>query len=56
MMVNCLNNSHPQGHELVLHILYHLHSLVISDSTSSAAAVYEKFLLGVVGGLLTYRY
>lgn len=33
----------------MLHILYHLHSLVISDSASSAAAVYEKFLLGVVG-------
>ncbi|KAK6130777.1 hypothetical protein DH2020_035488 [Rehmannia glutinosa] len=40
------------GHELVLHILYHLHSLVISDSASSAAAVYEKFLLGVAKSLL----
>ncbi|KAL8487780.1 hypothetical protein ACS0TY_024198 [Phlomoides rotata] len=41
-----------KGHELVLHILYHLHSLVISDSASSAAAVYEKFLLGVAKSLL----
>ncbi|KAI3460094.1 hypothetical protein Pfo_016757 [Paulownia fortunei] len=41
-----------KGHELVLHILYHLHSLVISDSASSAAAVYEKFLLGVARSLL----
>ncbi|KAK6130549.1 hypothetical protein DH2020_035695 [Rehmannia glutinosa] len=40
------------GHELVLHILYHLHSLVISNSASSAAAVYEKFLLGVAKSLL----
>ncbi|KAL6504281.1 hypothetical protein OROGR_026204 [Orobanche gracilis] len=37
-----------KGHELVLHILYHLHSLVISDSASSAAAIYERFILGVV--------
>ncbi|XP_042062969.1 symplekin-like isoform X2 [Salvia splendens] len=41
-----------KGHELVLHILYHLHSLVISDSASSAAAVYENFLLGVAKSLL----
>ncbi|KAL6578440.1 hypothetical protein OROMI_010768 [Orobanche minor] len=37
-----------KGHELVLHILYHLHSLVISDSASSASAIYERFILGVV--------
>ncbi|KAH6757479.1 hypothetical protein C2S51_038809, partial [Perilla frutescens var. frutescens] len=41
-----------KGHELVLHILYHLHSLVILDSASSAAAVYEKLLLGVARSLL----
>lgn len=40
-----------QGHELVLHVLYHLHSLMIFDSVenaSSSAVLYEKFLLGVV--------
>lgn len=40
-----------QGHELVLHVLYHLHSLMIVDSVgnaSSSAVLYEKFLLGVV--------
>ncbi|KAL0392177.1 UNVERIFIED_CONTAM: Symplekin [Sesamum radiatum] len=41
-----------KGHELVMYILYHLHSLVISDPASSAAVVYEKFLLGVVGNFL----
>ncbi|XP_047976738.1 uncharacterized protein LOC125218957 isoform X2 [Salvia hispanica] len=42
-----------KGHELVLHILYHLHSLVISDSASSAAAaVYDNFLLAVAKSLL----
>ncbi|KAJ9674105.1 hypothetical protein PVL29_023574 [Vitis rotundifolia] len=44
-----------KGHELVLHILYHLHSLMISDSvehSSFAAVVYEKFLLAVVNSLL----
>lgn len=41
-----------QGHELVLHILYHLQSLMISSSnenSSYVAAVYEKLLLAVVG-------
>lgn len=38
-----------QGHELALHVLYHLHSLDILDSVeSSSSAVYEKFLLVVV--------
>lgn len=39
-----------QGHELALHVLYHLHSLDILDSvgSSSSFAVYEKFLLVVV--------
>ncbi|KAL6317735.1 hypothetical protein AAG906_030489 [Vitis piasezkii] len=44
-----------KGHELVLHILYHLHALMISDSvehSSFAAVVYEKFLLAVVKSLL----
>ncbi|KAL6511189.1 hypothetical protein OROHE_020558 [Orobanche hederae] len=42
-----------KGHELVLHILYHLHSLVISDSASSASAIYERFILGVAKALLS---
>ena len=38
-----------QGHELALHVLYHLRSLDILDSVeSSSFAVYEKFLLVVV--------
>ena len=38
-----------QGHELALHVLYHLHSLNILDSVeSSSFVVYEKFLLVVV--------
>ncbi|XP_075516795.1 uncharacterized protein LOC142551442 isoform X1 [Primulina tabacum] len=41
-----------KGHELVMHILYHLHSLVISDSASSAAIAYEKFLLGLAKALV----
>ncbi|KZV46384.1 symplekin-like [Dorcoceras hygrometricum] len=41
-----------KGHELVMHILYHLHSLVISDPGSSAAIVYEKFLLGLAKYLI----
>ncbi|KAL2340050.1 hypothetical protein Fmac_007990 [Flemingia macrophylla] len=44
-----------KGHELVLHVLYHLHSLTILDSagnSSSSAVLYEKFLLGVAKTLL----
>lgn len=43
-----------KGHELVIHVLYHLHSLTLSDSVahSFASGVYEKFLLGVVRSLL----
>ncbi|XP_027353626.1 uncharacterized protein LOC113864276 isoform X2 [Abrus precatorius] len=44
-----------KGHELVLHVLYHLHSRMILDSvgnTSSSAVLYEKFLLGVAKTLL----
>jgi symplekin len=44
-----------KGHELVMHVLYHLYTLTISDSESQpsfAAIVYEKFLLGVARALL----
>ncbi|XP_062098821.1 uncharacterized protein LOC133804695 [Humulus lupulus] len=44
-----------KGHELVLHILYHLYSLTALDSVgniSYPAAVYEKFLLAVATSLL----
>lgn len=41
-----------QGHELAMYILYHLHSVIVSDTkeqcNSSATGIYEKFLLGVV--------
>ncbi|KAJ6709606.1 SYMPLEKIN-RELATED [Salix koriyanagi] len=43
------------GHEVVLHFLYHLHSLTILDSVGSAsyaAVLYEKFLLVVAKSLL----
>ncbi|XP_078435514.1 symplekin isoform X2 [Wolffia australiana] len=39
-----------KGHELVMYILYHLHSVMASDKEpckSSAADVYEKFLLAI---------
>ncbi|KAL8225457.1 hypothetical protein R6Q57_018014 [Mikania cordata] len=43
-----------KGHELVMHVLYHLYALSMSDSAqdSSMAFVYEKFLLGVAKCLL----
>ncbi|KAE8125934.1 hypothetical protein FH972_020695 [Carpinus fangiana] len=44
-----------KGHELVLHVLYHLHALMILDSvenSSVAAVVYEKLLLAVAKSLL----
>ncbi|XP_052203340.1 uncharacterized protein LOC127808772 isoform X2 [Diospyros lotus] len=44
-----------KGHELAMHVLYHLHSLMVSDSvelSSFAAIAYEKFLLGVAKSLL----
>ncbi|KAJ8453396.1 hypothetical protein Cgig2_008280 [Carnegiea gigantea] len=44
-----------QGHELVMHVLYHLHgarATVSSDQSSGAADLYEKFLLGVAKSLL----
>ncbi|KAL4558964.1 hypothetical protein LXL04_031090 [Taraxacum kok-saghyz] len=40
---------HQKGHELVMHVLYHLHAVTVSDSDSS---VYDKFLLGVAKCLL----
>lgn len=45
---------HQKGHELVMHVLYHLHAVRVSDSSqdSSGAVVYEKFLLGVAKCLL----
>ncbi|CAJ2643153.1 unnamed protein product [Trifolium pratense] len=43
-----------KGHELVLHVLYHLHSLMIMDSAgnSSSSVLYDNFLLGVAKTLL----
>ncbi|XP_024026606.1 uncharacterized protein LOC21408219 isoform X2 [Morus notabilis] len=44
-----------KGHELVLHVLYHLYSLTVPDSvenTSFPAVAYEKFLLAVATALL----
>ncbi|KAH7524822.1 hypothetical protein FEM48_Zijuj06G0159900 [Ziziphus jujuba var. spinosa] len=43
-----------KGHELVLHVLFHLHSLTISDPVQNTypAVVYEKFLLAVTKSLL----
>lgn len=46
---------HQKGHELVMHVLYHLHTLLISDpaqQASSFSVVYEKFLLAVAQALL----
>ncbi|KAL2471518.1 symplekin [Abeliophyllum distichum] len=50
-----LDYQEQKGHELVMHVLYHLHTLMLSDSfqnSSSAASVYENFLLGVAKSLL----
>ncbi|KAL2489096.1 Symplekin [Forsythia ovata] len=50
-----LDYQEQKGHELVMHVLYHLHTLMLSDSfqnSSSAASIYENFLLGVAKSLL----
>ncbi|KAJ7958867.1 Symplekin [Quillaja saponaria] len=50
-----LDDQRQKGQELVLHVLYHLHSLMILDSidkSSSASVLYEKFLLAVAKTLL----
>ncbi|CAI9775880.1 unnamed protein product [Fraxinus pennsylvanica] len=44
-----------KGHELVMHVLYHIRALMLSDSfqnSSSAASLYENFLLEVAKSLL----
>ncbi|KAK4353272.1 hypothetical protein RND71_028790 [Anisodus tanguticus] len=49
------DNQHQKVHELAMHVLYHLHYLVLSDSDeniSPAAALYEKFLLSAAKSLL----
>ncbi|CAN4122441.1 unnamed protein product [Withania somnifera] len=49
------DNQHEKVHELAMHVLYHLHYLVLSDSVeniSPAAALYEKFLLSAAKSLL----
>ncbi|KAH7847088.1 hypothetical protein Vadar_021712 [Vaccinium darrowii] len=46
---------YQKGHEFVMHVMYHLHTLIASDSVeqpSFAAGIYEKFLLGVARSLL----
>lgn len=47
---------HQKGHELAIQVLYHLHTVIISDldnkSSSSATSLYEKFLLSVAKALL----
>lgn len=49
-----LDYQNQKGHELVLHVLYHLHTRMISDSDgqSSSSVIYEKFLLAVAKSLL----
>ncbi|OVA07329.1 HEAT [Macleaya cordata] len=45
-----LDYQHQKGHELAMHVLYHLRTVVVSCSdefSSSAASIYEKFLLAV---------
>ncbi|XP_071722740.1 uncharacterized protein [Rutidosis leptorrhynchoides] len=41
-----------KGHELVMNILYHLHSHMCGEESSYAAVVYEQFLLAVAKSLL----
>ncbi|GAB4852463.1 hypothetical protein Ancab_016657 [Ancistrocladus abbreviatus] len=50
-----LDYQHQQGHELVMHVLYHLRTCMTADSSHQflhAAGLYEKFLLGVAKSLL----
>ncbi|XP_021722508.1 uncharacterized protein LOC110689995 [Chenopodium quinoa] len=49
-----LDYKDQQGHDLVMHILYHLHGLITTEGEQSpgAADLYEKFLLGVAKSLL----
>ncbi|WOL11751.1 hypothetical protein Cni_G20515 [Canna indica] len=50
-----LGYHHHKGLDLAIHVLYHMHAIVISESddcSSSAASSYEKFLLGVAKALL----
>ncbi|KAL3505002.1 hypothetical protein ACH5RR_034843 [Cinchona calisaya] len=50
-----LDYHHQKGHELVMHVLFHLYSLMISGSEESsplAAVAYENFLMGVAKSLL----
>ncbi|KAL8159152.1 hypothetical protein V2J09_000689 [Rumex salicifolius] len=49
-----LDYQHQQGHELLMHVLYHLHSRIISESIEqfSVDDVYERLLLGVTNSLL----
>ncbi|PHU20573.1 hypothetical protein BC332_11724 [Capsicum chinense] len=49
------HSSSPKVHELAMHVLYHLHYLMLSDTVeniSPAAALYEKFLLSAAKSLL----
>ncbi|KAM3305159.1 symplekin [Capsicum chacoense] len=49
------DNQHEKVHELAMHVLYHLHYLMLSDTVeniSPAAALYEKFLLSAAKSLL----
>ncbi|KAF7817075.1 Symplekin isoform A [Senna tora] len=52
-----LEDQWRKGHELVLHVLYHLHSCVVLDSISNSSStdvLYEHFLLGVAKSLLEF--
>ncbi|CAH9076996.1 unnamed protein product [Cuscuta epithymum] len=56
MQTHILSDYQEQkGHEVVIHVLYHLHTLMLSDldqSSSYASSVYDKVLLGVAKSLL----
>ncbi|KAG9454622.1 hypothetical protein H6P81_007526 [Aristolochia fimbriata] len=46
-----LDYQQRKGHELAMEVLYHLYSLMISESDKHAAVLYEKFLLAVATSL-----
>ncbi|KAG9146023.1 hypothetical protein Leryth_015634 [Lithospermum erythrorhizon] len=55
IQTHIISDYKQKGHELVLGVLYHLHTLMEShlvENSSSSACVYEKFLVGVVKLLL----
>ncbi|KAJ0971547.1 hypothetical protein J5N97_019506 [Dioscorea zingiberensis] len=52
----CLDYHHHKGHELAIHILYQLHTIINSEvderAALAASSIYDKFLLSLAKSLL----